>query len=479
MPLPPPKEMALPSHEAATALKLRRLLLTLVLVLTFEGLARKLQIPGTDIPIFLLKDAIVLIMGFYLLRMSRPPAIDFLWVAYLLLIVLFLPLIIITAIHDPILALFGAKEYLLYPLVGFAVFFAFYDTGINQIAHFFRWTSLLIIPTTIVALIQIHLPSTHWLNLSVGGADLASFSAAGKLRVSSTFSFVAQYGAFLNAEFFMLVIALNQMRDLKFFWKTIYLSLVPLFVIGNYITGSRGAVVGSFMIVVIAGALSLMKFQIRSTFRMAAIVLGLFFVVMTEQYLLPDEFAAYSGREQGHLIGVSSDIQHRVFGALFDWTGDVSSTPFFGYGLGIMSNGSPSFSTYAAHDRDLYGWTESDFASTLFEGGFYLVLVWYGFRYYVIFQTTQRLLADVHEDLSLPASFSQATVILLGIVATLGIQPPIAIWWWMSVGASLLLWWKCVEPKRNDEGLIVAQPPPPEKKIRGRSAYAERLHGGR
>jgi hypothetical protein len=144
-----------------------------------------------------------------------------------------------------------------------------------------------------------------------------------------------------------------------------------------------------------------------------------------------------------------------------------------------MSNGSDTFSDYAAHLRLVAGWTETDFATTLFEGGLYLVVVWYGFRYYMIYQTTRRFLTDVHEGLSLPASFCQANVILLGFIATLGMQPPLAIWWWLAIGTSLLLWWKCVEPKRNDQGLVITPSPPPPKKMRGRSVYAERLHGGR
>jgi hypothetical protein len=478
MPDSAPKVTSLPAHEAASARRLRWLLLTLVIVLTFEGVARKLQIPGSNIPLFLLKDVVVLIMGYYLLRMTRPPAIDFLWLAYLVLLALFLPVILLTALHDPLLALFGAKQYLLYPLVGFAVFYAFYDSDLKQIVRFFRWTTLLIIPTFIVAVIQIRLPPTHWLNLSVEGGVLDAFTAGGKLRVSSTFSFVAQYGAFLNAEFFMLIIALNQRRDLNFFGKAVYFGLVPLFVISTYITGSRGAVIGCIVVVILAFGLLMMKFQARSTARLMAITLGLAVIILVGQYFFPDEFAAYAEREQG-LFGISGEIQHRALDSLFNWMAGIFSVPFFGNGLGIMSNGSDTFSDYAGHLRLVAGWTETDFATTLFEGGFYLILVWYGIRYYIIYQTAYRFVADVHEGLSLPASFCQAYVILLGLTATLGMQPPMAIWWWMAVGTSLLLWWKCVEPKRDEQGLVLAPAPPPSKKMRGRSAYAERLHGRR
>jgi hypothetical protein len=449
----------------------------LVFVLTFEGLARKLQIPGANIPIFFLKDVIVLILGFHILRISRPREIDFLWGAYMLLCALFLPLIIWTALHDPLLAIFGAKEYLLYPIVGFAFYLAFHDLTADEIVRFFRWTSLLIIPTGIIALVQLRLPPTHWLNLSVEGDSLAAFSAAGKLRVSSTFSFVAQFCAFLNAELLMLAIALSRADNMKFFIKWLYLSTVPILVISNYITGSRGAVVGSTTIIILSFALSMLKLDIRNALRLFGAALALFTIVMAGQHFLPDEFAAYSMRENGQLVGYSNEIQTRMTNSFFNWVGSILETPVMGYGLGIMTNGSELFSDYAATYRDYGKWTETDFATTLFEGGIYLVVIWYGFRYYIIYQTTHRFLADVRGEIALPACFAQAFVIIFLVTATLSLQPPIAIWCWMGIGTSLALWWKCIEPKRDDTGVPIEAPPPKEKKMRGRSAYADRLHG--
>jgi hypothetical protein len=478
MPKPAPKEIPrVPrsGQDVAAARSLRGLVTTLILVLTFEGLARKLQIPGTNVPIFFLKDVITMIMGLYVVRMSRPPAIDFLWGAYLFVSMLFIPVIAWTALHDPLLALFGTKEYLLYPIVAFSIFLAYQDQTTEQIVRFYRWIALLLIPTCVIALIQLRLPATHWLNLSVEGESLGGFSAGGQLRVSSTFSFVAQYAAFLNAEFFILFIALNRLDDLNFFWKVTYLSLVPFYVISSYITGSRGAVIGGTTVVVIALVLLSMKFQVRNTFRLLGIALGLGVVIVLGQYFLPDEFAAYSDRERGNLVGVSGEIQHRLFISFFSWLGNMFSTPFFGNGLGVMSNGTDSFSDYAAHVRAFNYWTETDFATTLFEGGLYLVFVWYAFRYFVIYQMTRRFLADVTENFSLSGAFSQAYVILLGFTSPIGLQPPMAIWWWTSVGTSLVIWWKCVEPQRDAGGAIIPRPPL-EKRVRGRSAYADRLH---
>jgi hypothetical protein len=469
---PPP-----PTANSPGALRtLRWTLLLLIVELTFEGLARKLNIKGTNVAIFLVKDIIVLLLGLQVLRLRRPPAIDFLWIAYVIEFVLFIPVIIATVAHDPLLAVFGAKEYLLYPMVAFATFFAFEKATVNEVLGFFRWLALLVVPTTAVALIQLHLPATHWLNMSVEGESLEGFAAAGHLRVSSTFPFVAQFCAFLNAEVFIVMIAVTRLRDVGFLRRVLYLSTVPMLLVSSYVTGSRGAVLVNCVIIAMAAGVSLLRFQVRSAMRVGAIIIGLFVMLIIAHYAVPDAFVAYSAREQGHLIGASDEIRERIFNSFFGWVRDIFTTPFLGNGIGIMSNGSQLISDYAGITRGL-SWTETDFANTLFEGGIYLVVIWYIFRYYVIYQVVRRCLGMSDEELSLPSAFSAAFVIIIGLSATLGIQPPLAIWWWLSVGAALVLWWKSVEPKRD--GTPGAGPGSHDAALRrpaGQSAYAARLH---
>jgi hypothetical protein len=453
---------------------LRWTLLILVMELTFEGLARKLDIHGTSIAIFLLKDVIVAGLWVQIFRLRRPPALDFLWVAFWIEAVLFLPLIIATAAHDPILAVFGAKEYLLYPVVAFAVFIGFENASTKEIVTFFRWAALLVIPTAALALVQLRLPPTHWLNLAVNGDMLDGFSAGGHLRVSSTFSFVAQYCSFINAEVFITMIALNNLKGVNWFLKCLYLSIVPLLVLSSYVTGSRGAVLVNCVIIGIAAVLCLITFQTRSAFRIAMIIGGLLIVLGISHYVFPDAFAAYSEREEGQLIGASSEVQDRIYNATFGWMKDAFSTPILGNGLGVMSNGSELLSNYATTTR-AFSWTETDFATTLFEGGLYLVFVWYGFRYFVIYQALRRFLAAPGSNLSVPSAFCVGFVIVEGFSGTLGIQPPMAIWWWLSVGTALLFWWKALEPTDAPKTDDAPQPPVPTEISRGRSAYSDRL----
>jgi hypothetical protein len=476
---PAPRPL-LEKPNGATALRvLRGTLFLLVLVLVFEGIARKVNFKGTSTPIFFLKDFIILLLGVQVLRLRRSRAIQWLWITYLLECALFLPLILCTAWQDPILAVFGAKEYLLYPVVAIATFLALESSTMLQIIWFFRWISLLVIPTTLLALYQLHQPADSWINLSVGGDSLEGFSANGVLRVSSTFPFVAQYCAFLNAQVFITAIALSRFRDLGVFGRALYLFIVPMLILGCYMTGSRGAVLTDLVVIAIAATLSVLKFRARSTLRVVVIVVFLLIALAAAHFVEPDAFQVYSTRENGQLLGASTEIRDRVYKDMFSWTSDISSTPFFGYGLGIMSNGSESLSKYASMIRG-NSWTETDFASTLFEGGIYLVMIWYPFRYFIIGQCIWRFLRTDNDNLSVPMGFAVGVVTVVGFVETLGIQPPIAIWWWFAVGAAVLLWWKSEHPDPV-EGEKKEDPPdfgPPKvQKIRGQSAYAARLHG--
>ena len=464
-----------PMADPNTTRRLRRLLFALTVILTFEGLARKMVPSEIGVALFFLKDFIVTTMAFYVWRMPMSPMIKSLWDGYAVLAVFMVPSIIMTAIHDPVLAVFGTKQYLLYPFVGFATFLALENLNWTEIFAFYRRIALLVLPTAILAAVQIRLPHDHWLNMTVNGDSLEGFGAGGEMRVSSTFSFVAQYSAFLNAEAFIVMVGLHGWARQKIVWKVILFLLVPAFVFGCFVTGSREAVVGNLAIILLALILGAIKFQLRSVFKIALVMALLYSMVLALKYFSPNSIAAYSARENGQLIGLSSEMQERILSSFFHGMGEKALGTFWGHGLGVMSNGSDQLSYYAAIWRSSF-WTETDFSTTIFEGGYYLVVVWYGFRFYVILKTLRHFLKDVTPEFSVPVAFCQGFVMVIGTFGTLELQPPIAIWWWLGVGTVMLFSWKCTEPPESEIQREEPKPPAPLKKPRGRSLYADVIH---
>lgn len=70
----------------------------------------------------------------------------------------------------------------------------------------------------------------------------------------------------------------------------------------------------------------------------------------------------------------------------------------------------------------------------LYEGGMYLFIVWYGFRFWVIASTLRMILSIKDRKLSMPACFAWGYILVIGVTGTLSIQPPMAVWWWLAVG---------------------------------------------
>ena len=345
----PAEVAAVAAPETRDVRLLRRTLIAMVLLLTFEGLLRKLEPGVVGVLIFLLKDVVIMFMGFQLVtRHKLPPALSFITYAYGLFAALLLPNILVTLGHDPLLAVFGAKQYLLYPIVGIAVFVSFQNATVEQIINFCRIIALLMIPTGVIGILQTQISPNSWINLSVDGQSLEDFSSAGHLRISSTFSFVSQFCIFLNMEMYMIFFALHGFKQVKSkLLKLLLLAPVPLLVVCSYCTGSRGAVVGNTMVLVIAVGLACVRFEFGKLFRfliIGAVVAG---VAVGFQSLFPSLMATYTVREKGHAFGVSDEVKTRVYESFTGWIGDAAEAPFFGNGLGIMSNGSDSLSAYS------------------------------------------------------------------------------------------------------------------------------------
>jgi hypothetical protein len=415
----------------------------LVVSMVFEGIARKAAPHSAGILIFFTKDLITFILLLLCVLGDVNTEAKRLLGVMGILVFLLGPCILATISHDPVLAVFGVKQYALFPTVAVAMCAAYLPNHRYQLFSLFRLIAFSVVVTTLVAVAQNRLPSSNWLNLSVTGGDLSGFSADGYLRVSSTFPFVSQYCTYLNALCYCLPV---YFYFSKFFGNraaTIQMMvLIGLSIVGTFVTGSRGSVIGSAAILTVGGALA--AFRGGSKAIMSIIitaVLGIMlFGLLQSQF--PQFFAAYETRMGGPDAAMKhKKLEDRIISDLLDWSnGSVEAPPsFLGYGLGVMSNGSDKLSSYAARWRSSGFWTESDRATTFFEGGWYLIFVWYGFRLWVIFQSLGVVLRLHYLEFRMMASFAWGYVAVIGVMGTLAIQPPLAIWWWLAVGLVICL----------------------------------------
>lgn len=446
----------------------RLILYCLVTTLVLEGVLRKL-VPASShaitVVLFFLKDVWVCAMGFYVFRRGFSIVSPELTQKFQWLIICFSILIFYTATKSVLLAVFGGKQYLLFPVVAFGTILAFEKSDARTYFKFLKFMGLLIIVTAVMAVIQSQLPMTHLLNKGVGGSDLTGFSAGGKLRLSSTFSFVAQYGMFLNASTFLvgMLFFIRQRQGMVinriFLW-----SLFPALLVGTFLTGSRGAVMGNAAIIAGGGAFIAWKGNAKTRSRFLSAVAAIIVLTVVVETFFPDVFVVYKARSSGsEEVSHQREMGERVFSALTGWTGGLEGAPptFLGYGLGTMSNGAEQLSSYAAAWR-MRLWGETDMANNLFEGGWLLIFSWMLFRAWVVVFAIRAALMIKDPLLFGAASFALGHAMLQGVIAQMGIHPPVAIWFWLSVGLVISL--RNLERREINPllSLTMSRLPPPE-----------------
>ncbi|WP_281682713.1 hypothetical protein [Zunongwangia profunda] len=428
----------------------------IICLLVFEGLLRKILPTFVGNLIFFLKDIMCFILLIFYLKNRFPrkdgiKKFNFIWT---LLFLFFIPIFVVHAFYDPILVFWGGKLYLLYPIIAICLYLGF-ESNPAKIMHLVLFVSFLIIPTGIVALIQNSLPASHWLNTSVGGDSLERFSAAGFLRVSSTFSFTGQYSFFLvfaSAFYFGSFYVIKSAR--KSFYNNWFIRVLTgfLLILSVFVTGGRTAVFGAGLVLLGGILLQFLKFPSK-TFQANLIPIITLVVALTIlPILFPDFFAAYQRRSEGGEDESNvKEVTGRVFGSYLNGLDIIANESIdktvFGNGIGVMTNGSDKISSYAAGVRSQL-WTENDFSTVSWEGGVYLIFLWYAFRLGVIFLCYKIFLKTEDRLYSCIISFLLAYIIIIGLTGTLSIQPPLAIWWYISIGTILII------NKLNREKLI-------------------------
>jgi hypothetical protein len=111
----------------------------------------------------------------------------------------------------------------------------------------------------------------------------------------------------------------------------------------------------------------------------------------------------------------------------------------FGNGLGVMSNGSEKISQYAYDLKFEETGTESDFDTTIYEGGIYLAIVWYAFRLWMIIFCLGIWQKMRRKEWGVLLSFLLSYVILNASIGAVGKNPPVNIWLWLAIGSVLVI----------------------------------------
>lgn len=437
--------------EAKIRSNLRIIIYLTVFFLVFEGLLRKLVPAALGLGIFFFKDFLCIAALIVLSKLNDVKVTTAKFRrSWMFLFLSFIPLFLNTVFRDPILAFFGMKQYLLYAVIALAVPNAFPPADFTKFSRFVKTVSILLIPTTFVAVVQNALPASHWLNLSVAGESLEAFSAAGYLRVGSTFSFPGQYSWFINFVCILIPVRMTFLSTIpanikvRYWERVMIMILIVMLLIGAFITGGRTAVLGSGISLVLGFILASIKSPSKVIIQGIAFIFATIFLIGLLRVAKPEFFAVYDDRSDGSGgVSQSEEIGVRVLRDSFHWATWLFEQDLLpqiiGNGIGVTSNGSEKLSRYAKDikERGLGG--ESDFDTTSWEGGLYLMMIWYGYRIWVAvfcFQLWRKLKNKHH---SIAVSFLMAYVLITALYSALSKQPPVAIWFWLAVGSLFTL----------------------------------------
>jgi hypothetical protein len=422
----------------------RRVVYAIIAILVLEGVCRKLASGGLSIIIFFIKDLLCVMGLYYIVRSKLTAASKEIASKIKLLIMLLYPLLCYNLFLDPILFVWGAKIYLLYTVMAVLMPIAFPFDSKDKFKRFFEFILLLLVISVFTGLYQLTLPPSHWLNQDIQGESLEAFSAAGMLRISSTFSFTGQYSFFLtfaSAIFFCNYFLTSSLKTSLLENKWIKLATGILLFLGCFSTGGRTAVYGLLVVVVLGFFLMLLK-STASTIKKSIIPIVVFILLIPVIKLYkPDAFLAFEARSSSE--SQNAEMLDRVFDPFSDaliFASDKETVPMlFGSGLGVMTNGADKVSAYAKEIRATM-WTESDFRTIVWEGGIYLIFAWYFFRLFIILWALKTWASIKDINNSLGAVFLVAYIILQGLTGTLTLQPPLAIYFWLCCGAL-----KCIQ----------------------------------
>lgn len=217
-------------------------------ILVLEGVLRKWVLPQASEMIYFLKD-LVLLAAYIRYCFSEPSPQKYLLKNHPINVLIFIgsAWCIFQAINPSlgsiIIGFWGIKNYLFYvPLVW--IMPTLFKSE-EELANFCRNYLLLIIPVGLLGLVQFASPISSPINSYAPGleSEIATFGNGTLVRITSTFSYINNYTAYLVVCFSLLIPLFLKQQTLL--WRLIYLLEIGFIAVNSVMTGSRAPVIAA------------------------------------------------------------------------------------------------------------------------------------------------------------------------------------------------------------------------------------------
>ncbi|MGI8437867.1 MAG: hypothetical protein ACR2NX_13365 [Chthoniobacterales bacterium] len=355
-------------NRLATLKYLRWTIWTYFWLLVFEGSLRKWVVPQLATPLLIVRDPVVLMAYAFALRLGIFPRNK--WVDSLLVIALisfliaFIPLVdYVPPLRIVLVATYGLRcDFLHLPMI----FLIPAVLRLEDVKKFGWWFLLLIPPMALLMAAQFQASPDSFLNRTASGEGEMMMAALGKVRTAGPFSFVVGVVSFFAlATGFLLWAALK--RKVYPLWL-LYAAAAGL-AIGGAVCGSRTVVATCAVVVASLGFALVLRPS--SVTRLGQVLVGVVVLgwCVSKTPIYREGLMVLSTR----FNSVAEANETSIGGSLLDRLGDdfedsfvsLKVAPFWGYGLGVGTNGGGKF--LSGHAGFLL--SEVEWSRIVLEGG--------------------------------------------------------------------------------------------------------------
>jgi hypothetical protein len=221
----------------------RRLVISVLVLVVLEGIARKWILPQASNLIYFAKD-FILVVAYYKYFILYGNKVKYHNVNYviLLLIIWAFAQIFNPELGSPIVGLFGLRAYLMYlPIMWMLP--DLFSVNIEELYKFLRNYSLLAIPICLLATAQFFSPPSSPLNVYASGSEHITTFGVGKeaiVRVTGSFPYITGFGTYLTFSFTLLIPLITLKQSI--IWRNLTIIELLLVVASSFMTGSRTVV---------------------------------------------------------------------------------------------------------------------------------------------------------------------------------------------------------------------------------------------
>jgi hypothetical protein len=236
-----------------SALKWRRAVKAVFILLVIEGALRKWILPQASEMIYFLKDIVLFgaYFSFYcfpVIDKKLPSKFKTINILIFVAIGWCVFQVFNPSLGSPLVGIFGLRGYLLYiPLIWMLP--SLFQSE-EELYKFLRSHLLLSIPVGIIGIIQFFSPASSFINAYANeeGIAKATFGVTTAARITGTFSYISGYAVYLLICFGLLIIMLSNKQSRGWLWT----SIIEIFLVtvNSFMTGSRTTVFAEVLFVV-------------------------------------------------------------------------------------------------------------------------------------------------------------------------------------------------------------------------------------